>query len=84
MIGPATDAIPYIPPTRPMYVGRFSSGEVWVMISNAPENIPEEPHPAIARPAIKALDVGATAQMRLPSSNIPIADKKTHLMLQNV
>lgn len=53
------------------------------MTSNAPENIPEEPHPAIARPAIKVADDGATAQIRLPSSNIPIADKKTHFMLQN-
>lgn len=84
MIGPATDAIPYIPPAKPIYVGRFARGEVWVMMSRAPENIPAEPDPAIARPTIKAVDEGATAHIKLPSSNTAMVDKKTNLMLQNV
>ena len=46
----------------------------------APENIPAHPRPAIARPIIRAVDVGATPQTKDPSSKTPIADRKTDLI----
>ena len=40
---------------------------------SAPEKIPADPRPAIARPMIKAIEFGAAPQIKLPSSKIPIA-----------
>lgn len=45
----------------------------------APPNIPADPKPAIARPTMKAVDVGAAPHTTDPSSNRPMAAKKTHL-----
>ncbi len=45
-----------------------------------PEKIPALPNPAIARPTMSAIEFGAAAQMRLPSSKIPIAAKKVHFI----
>jgi hypothetical protein len=45
-----------------------------------PALIPALPRPAQARPIIRALDVGAAAQMRDPISKITIEQKKTFLM----
>ena len=50
------------------------------MTIGGPENIPAHPRPAIARPIIRAVDVGATPQTKDPSSKIPIADRKTDLI----
>ena len=54
------------------------------MMVRAPENIPADPKPAIARPIIKVTELGAIPQTREPISNIAIADRNTHLMLKNV
>ncbi len=43
----------------------------------APETIPEQPIPEIARPMMKQLEAGATADSSDPTSNIPIAHRKT-------
>jgi len=40
-----------------------------------PEKRPAVPMPATARPTMKAVDVGATAVMRLPSSKIKMAPR---------
>lgn len=45
----------------------------------APEKIPADPMPAIARPMISAVDVGAAPQITEPSSNKAMAVKKTTL-----
>ena len=50
----------------------------------APETIPEQPIPEIARPMMKQLDVGATPDKRDPSSKIPMATRKVTLTGQNV
>jgi hypothetical protein len=50
----------------------------------APEKTPALPIPAIALPIIRAIEFGATPQIRLPSSKIPIAVRKTHFMLKKV
>jgi len=75
MRGPATLAMPYIPPISPMKIGRFSRGTVLERIKIAPVNTPAAPSPAIARPTIKAVDVGATPQISDPISKIVRADK---------
>jgi hypothetical protein len=50
----------------------------------APEKIPADPTPAIARPMIKAAELGAAPQMALPISKMTRAIKKTHLMEKKV
>ena len=51
---------------------------------NAPEKIPAEPRPAMARPTIRAVELGATPQTREPTSKMPMPTRKTHLMLKKV
>jgi hypothetical protein len=41
-----------------------------IMMSMQPEKIPADPRPAIARPMMKEVDVGAAPQRALPASNI--------------
>ena len=72
--GPATLAMPYIPPIRPIYAGRCRRGTLTEMMSTAPLKIPAEPIPATARPIIRAVEVGATPQMREPSSKMKSAE----------
>ena len=78
--GPATDAIPHIPPMRPNAAGRLRSGTVmlatcvilqrWVSLQQyakmtmAPEKRPPTPIPATALPRIKAMLFGAVAQTK--------------------
>lgn len=44
--GPTTDAMPYMPPTTPMYSARFSRGATVDRMRIAPAKIPAEPSPA--------------------------------------
>jgi hypothetical protein len=46
----------------------------------APEPIPAPPMPVMARPTIKAFEVGAAAQTIDPISNIAASVKRTHLV----
>lgn len=46
-------------------------------MSMAPENIPADPSPAIARPAMKTDELGAAPQMAEPISKITTHVKKT-------
>jgi hypothetical protein len=76
--GPATPAIPYIPPTIPVYIGRLCNGTVAAIINKAPVNIPAAPIPATALPMMSVVDVGATPQRSEPSSNHARAQRKIH------
>jgi hypothetical protein len=49
------------------------------MITKAPEKIPATPIPAMARPTIRTVLDGATAQIRDPISKIRTAIKNPHL-----
>jgi hypothetical protein len=60
-------------PINPVYIGRFTRGTEYATIINAPEKIPALPIPAMARPIIKAMELGAIPQIRLPNSKIAIA-----------
>jgi hypothetical protein len=48
-----------------------------VKITVEPEKMPAEPVPAMARPMIKATDVGAAPQRVEPTSKIPMEMRKT-------
>lgn len=50
------------------------------MMMRAPEKIPAEPIPAIARPIMRVGLSGAAPQMREPISNRAMAVKKTDLI----
>jgi hypothetical protein len=66
-------ATPYMVPKMPVNIGRLSSGAEWEIMISAPEKMPAHPTPAIARPTMRAVEVGATPQIRDPSSNIKMA-----------
>ena len=50
----------------------------------APEKIPADPNPAIALPTIKAVELGATPQIKEPNSKMPIATRYTYLIEKKV
>lgn len=75
MSGPATEASPYIAPTIPTYIGRRTRGTVREIMITPPLKTPADPRPAIARPTIKAFDVGAAPQISEPSSKSAIAER---------
>jgi hypothetical protein len=68
---------------RPVYDGLDRRGTEFAMIKIAPEKSPAEPTPAMARPTIRAVDVGAIPQMKEPSSKMNRAVMKTHFKLKN-
>ena len=49
-----------------------------------PERIPAPPSPAIALPTMNETEVGATPQIREPTSKIRREIRKTHLILKKV
>ena len=77
--GPATDAIAKTEPKMPWYTGRLASGMTFTMMTMAPFIMPAAPKPEMARPTIKAFDVGAAPQMTDPISKMTMMPKKTHL-----
>ena len=74
--GPTTEAIPYAEPTSPVTRGLCFGLAAKAMIVYAPDPTPAPPSPAIARPTMSAVDVGATPQIKLPSSNKKSAKMK--------
>lgn len=48
-----------------------------IIIIIAPEKMPAEPKPAMARPAMKTGELGAAPQMALPTSKITTDVKNT-------
>ena len=50
------------------------------MIIMPPEKMPADPRPAIARPIMKAIEVGAAAQRLDPASKITIERTKPHFV----
>jgi hypothetical protein len=54
-------------------MGRLTRGTEYATMIRAPEKIPALPTPATALPMIKAMEFGATPQIKLPSSKMPIA-----------
>jgi hypothetical protein len=69
--GPITDATPYIAATIPVKIGRLCKGTECARMIRPPENIPEQPIPAIALPTISTAELGAIPHTNDPTSNIP-------------
>ena len=82
--GPITDEIPKIAPRRPWYMGRLCSGTMGIMMTITPEKTPADPEPAIARPRINAVDVGAAPHSAEPASKSAMEMRKTDLLLKKV
>ena len=53
--------MPNIAPFNPWSRGRLCSGTKFIKMTIAPEKIPEEPEPAIARPTMKAVKLEGSA-----------------------
>lgn len=78
--GPTTLAIPHIAPMMPVKAGRFARGTDLAMMINAPEKMPAPPMPAIARPTMRATELGLAPQIAEPTSNVARALINVHLI----
>ena len=76
--GPTTLAMPHTAPMIPVNAGLFGRGTDLAMIMSAPEKIPAPPIPAIARPIIRATELGLAPQIAEPISKINTAPTKVH------
>ena len=93
--GPATEAIPHIPPIKPKAAGRLSRGtgrvrsyhtlakgarsQQYAKMTIDPEKMPPVPKPARALPTISPTLEGATPQTSEPNSKRQIAHRYTVL-----
>ncbi len=77
-------ARPNVAPRKPWYLGRFCNGSKSTKMTVAPVKVPALPMPEIARPIMKAGEVGAAAQMIEPISKITMAVMKVHLAEKKV
>jgi hypothetical protein len=62
----------------------MSEGEVWVGLGGLGGMGTAPPAPAMARPAIRAVDVGATPQINEPNSKTETANRNVHLILNTL
>ena len=70
-----TEAMPKIAPTMPCHNGLLCNGTVLTIMMIAPEKTPDDPQPAIARPTMKEVELGAAPQMAEPISNRPMQQR---------
>lgn len=77
-MGPRTLAIPKTAPKRPNNAGRLCKGTTGINMLKAPCSIPALPSPAIARPTIRLMELGAAPQIAEPTSKIPMKVIKVH------
>jgi hypothetical protein len=64
-------------PKRPWKAGLRCKGIIGIMINMQPEKIPAEAMPAMARPTIKTVELGAAPQMAEPISKTTTLTRKT-------
>lgn len=58
-------------------MGLFSMGVTCIKMTTAPPEMPDEPMPAMARPMMKAVELGAAPQIAEPTSKRATAARKT-------
>lgn len=80
MIGATTDDTAKTIPEIEVSIGRLRRGTSETMIIMAPVKMPAEPTPAIARPIMNAVDVGAAPQITEPTSNTTMQEMKVHFV----
>jgi len=78
--GPSTDDTPKAMPKKAVKVGRLRRGIRGIMIIWPPEKRPDDPRPAIARPMMKATELGAAPQRADPASKMTSDVRKTRLV----
>ena len=78
--GPNTEDIPKIIPKIAEYVGLLWRGTRGMIMIMAPANTPADPNPAIARPIIKDMELGAAPQIADPTSKIRSVTRNVHLV----
>lgn len=79
-MGPSTDEIAKAMPKMAVKVGRLRTGISGSNIIIPPEKMPAEPIPAIARPIMKAVELGAAPQRADPASKMTIVIRYTHFV----
>lgn len=67
--GPSAVPKPRVPPIKPVNIGRLIGATTPGIKANVPTRIPEHPRPAIARPMMKATELGAAPQTAEPTMN---------------
>ena len=72
-------AIQYVTPTKPINIGRFLGSDTKARMTVPPMEMPAPPNPAMARPTMRAVELGATPQMRLPISKMVTLMRKVSL-----
>jgi hypothetical protein len=82
--GPATLETLKTAPIMPINAATLCFGTEKAMIVNAPDPRPAAPTPEIARPMIKVVLLGETAQIRLPASKRKIEKTKVGLSAKNL
>jgi hypothetical protein len=55
-----------------------------IIMTTTPEKTPADPEPAMARPRINAVDVGAAPHSAEPASKSAMEMRKTNLLLKKV
>jgi hypothetical protein len=80
MIRPSTDDNPKAIPNIEVKTGRLRRGMSGSMIIIPPEKMPADLRPAMARPIMKAAELGAGAQSADPASKITIESRKPHFV----
>jgi hypothetical protein len=76
--GPTAEATPKVAAFTDWKAGAFSGGTRVAIMTRDPVNRAAAPTPAIALPAIKTADEGATAEINEPTSNMNNAQRKIH------
>jgi hypothetical protein len=71
-----TDAMPKTIPNMPWKAGRRCRGIMGIMINRQPEKMPAEPRPAMARPRINTVELGAAPQIAEPISKTMMLKRK--------
>lgn len=78
--GPMTDDIPNKAPTMPTKMGLFLNGTICVTMTVDPAVMPAQPTPAIARPMMKAVELGAAPHRAEPTSKTMMVMRYTILV----
>ena len=78
--GPNIDEAPNDKPNIEVATGRFRSGISGSVIIVPPEKTPADPRPAIARPIMKAVELGAAPHSVEPTSKIRSETKNVYFV----
>lgn len=67
-----------------VHTGRFLNGIIWDTTTKLPVRIPALPSPAIDRPIMRVMELGAIPQIKDPTKNIPRDMRYDHFILKSM